>query len=66
MAIVYPVIATCKLNGIDIEEYLTDVLKRLAMRPQGASVAGLTPIEWLKAGNGGTLPALKPLYTSKS
>ena len=66
MAMLYSVIATCKLNGIDIEEYLTDVLMRLAMRPQGASVADLTPIEWLKAKNGGTLPALKPLYPSKS
>jgi len=51
MAIVYPVIATCKLNGIDIEEYFTDVLMRLAIRPQGAIVADLTPIEWLKANN---------------
>ena len=66
MAMLYSVIATCKLNGIDIEEYLTDVLMRLAMRPQGASVADLTPIEWPKAKNGGTLPALKPLYPSKS
>jgi len=66
MAMLYSIIATCKLNGINIEEYLRDVLMRLAMRPQGASVADLTPVEWLKSKNGGTLPSLKPLYPSKS
>ena len=66
MAMLYSIIATCKLNGIDIEEYLSDVLMRLGMRPQGANVADLTPIEWLKTKNGGTLPATKPLYPSKN
>ena len=66
MAMLYSIIATCKLNSIDIEEYLKDVVMRLAMRPQGAGVADLTPIEWLKTKNGGTLPPLKPLYPSKS
>lgn len=66
MAMLYSVIATCKLNCIDINEYFADVLMRLAMRPPNASVADLTPIEWHKAKNGGVLPAIKPLYPSKS
>jgi transposase len=66
MAILYSIIATCKLNGIDIEAYFRDVLMRLAMRPENASVTDLTPLEWHKANNGGKLPDLKPIYPSKN
>lgn len=64
MAILYSIIETCKLNGINFEEYLGDVLMRLAMRPSGARAPDLTPVEWLKAKNAGKLPALAPLYPS--
>lgn len=65
MAMIYSIFATCSLNGIDPEEYLPDALMRVAMRPNNASVKDLTPIEWLKAKNGGTLPQKKQkLYPS--
>jgi len=66
MAILYSIIATCKLNGIDVDAYFRDVLMRLAMRPENASVTDLTPLEWHKANNGGKLPDLKPIYPSKN
>jgi hypothetical protein len=47
MAILYSVIATCKLNNINPDEYLGDVLMRIAMRPVDASVRDLIPTEWL-------------------
>jgi transposase len=64
MAILYSLIATCKLNNINPEEYLGDVLMRLAMRSAEASVRDLIPTEWLKARNGGKLPEKQPLYPS--
>jgi hypothetical protein len=64
MAILYSIIATCKLNSINPEEYLNDVLMRMAIRPENADVSDLTPVEWLKARNGGILPEKKPLYPS--
>jgi len=64
MAVLYSVLATCDLLRIDPEQYLRDVLMRLAARPSEASVADLTPLEWLKQRNGGTLPEPKPLYPS--
>lgn len=67
MAILYSIIQTCKLNNIDVHEYLADILMRIAMRPKDASVADLTPVEWLKSRNGGKLPEKKqPLYPSKN
>jgi hypothetical protein len=66
MAMLISIIVTCKINGIDIPEYLSDVLMRLAMGPRGASVADLTPIEWLKTKNGGTLPPQTSIYPSKN
>jgi transposase len=66
MAILYSIIATCKLNNISPQQYLSDVLMRIAMRSDDASIADLTPVEWLKARNDGTLPEKKPLYPSKS
>ena len=66
MAVLYSIIQTCKLNGIDPEEYFKDVLMRMAIRPPEASVADLTPVEWLKAKNGGILPQKHDLYPSKN
>jgi transposase len=66
MAILLSIISTCKVNGIDIEQYLADVLMRLASRAPGQSVIDLTPLEWLKAENGGILPDAKPIYPSKN
>ncbi|HEX2957196.1 MAG TPA: IS66 family transposase [Chitinispirillaceae bacterium] len=64
MAILYSIIATCKLNGINPEEYLNDTLMRMAIRPADADVSDLTPVEWLKGRNGGKLPEKKLLYPS--
>jgi transposase len=66
MAILYSIIQTCKLNSINPEEYLKDILMRIAVRPQDASVCDLTPMEWLKAKNGGILPKKQALYPSKN
>lgn len=66
MAILLSIISTCKVNGIDIEEYLSDILMKLASRAKGQSVADLTPLEWLKAKNNGTLPEARSLYPSKN
>lgn len=66
MAILYSMIATCKLNGINPEEYLKDVLMRLAIRSADAKVHDLIPTEWLKAQNGGILPEKQPLYPSRN
>jgi transposase len=55
MAIIYSILATCALNGIDPEKYLEDVLMRVVVRSEDASVADLTPVEWLKAQNDGVL-----------
>lgn len=65
-AILYSIIATCKLNNINPEEYLRDVVMLVSIRDKDASVADLTPIEWLKKRNGGKLPPRKPLYPSKA
>lgn len=66
MAILYSMIATCKLLNINPQEYLSDVLMRIAMRAENASVSDLTPVEWLKSRNGGKLPEKQPLYPSKN
>ncbi|NLD92260.1 MAG: IS66 family transposase [Fibrobacter sp.] len=63
-AILFSIIATCKLNTINPSDYLKDVLLKIAIRPEGASVSDLTPVEWLKANNNGTLPEKQPLYPS--
>jgi transposase len=66
MAILYSIIQTCKLNNIDPQEYFKDVLMKIAIRPENASVADLTPVEWLKARNNGMSPKKQPLYPSKN
>jgi hypothetical protein len=65
-AILLSIIATCKLNTINPLEYLKDVLLKIAIRPEDASVSDLTPAEWLKTKNNGTLPDKQPLYPSKN
>ena len=66
MAILYSFNSTCKINGIDFEAYLADILMRLVIRSPNASVADLTPIAWLKSKNNGELPKIKPMYPSDS
>lgn len=66
MAILYSIITTCKLNNIDPHEYLSDVIMRLAVRPDGSAVADLTPVEWYKARHNGQEPKATPLYPSKN
>lgn len=65
MGILYSIITTCKLNGIDPHEYLADVLMRLPLRPQRSDITDLTPIGWYQARNGGQVPKATPLYPSK-
>lgn len=64
MAILLSIIACCKLNGVEAEEYFKDVLMRLAIRAPEQSVADLTPLQWLKAKSGATLPPTKTIYPS--
>ncbi|MBD3347531.1 MAG: IS66 family transposase [Chitinivibrionales bacterium] len=47
-AVYYSIFATCLLNGIDPEEYLRDVLMRLAIRPANADVKDLLPVNWAR------------------
>lgn len=66
MAILYTIISTCKLNNINPEKYLEDVLMRLAIRPADADVTDLLPVNWHKTNNGGADPMKTPLYPSKN
>ncbi len=66
MAILYTIITTCKLNNIDPEEYLKEVLMLLAVRPENGDVTDLLPVNWYKKKNGGEDPAHTPLYPSKN
>jgi hypothetical protein len=45
MAIIYSLVATCKLNGINPYEYFVDILPKVAAYDQ-RKIADLTPIEW--------------------
>jgi transposase len=65
MSILYSIITTCKLNDIDPEAYLEDVIMRLAIRPENADVSDLLPMAWFKTQNSGKVPAHTPLYPSK-
>jgi hypothetical protein len=64
MAIIYSIIATCEILRIDPEEYLKDILLRVAIRTSSQSVNDLTPIEWVKSKNNGKLPKVTPMYPS--
>jgi transposase len=65
MGILYSIITTCKLNSIDPQEYLADILMRLPLRPAGTDISDLLPIEWYKAKNNGKMPEIQKLYPSK-
>jgi transposase len=65
MATLYSIITTCKLNDIDPEAYLKDVIMRLAIRAENADVSDLLPTTWFKTKNNGNAPAHTPLYPSK-
>ena len=45
MAIIYSLVATCKINGINPYEYFYDILPKVASYP-AAKIADLTPINW--------------------
>jgi transposase len=66
MGIMYTIVTTCKLNGINPEDYLKDVLMTLAIRPANADINDLLPVNWYKKNNGGIDPILTPLYPSKN
>jgi transposase len=66
MGIMYTIVTTCKLNGINPEDYLKDVLMTLAIRPANADINDLLPVNWYKNKNGGIDPILTPLYPSKN
>jgi transposase len=50
-------IETCKLNGIDPQAYLTDVLTRLVNLWPAARIDELLPWSWTGADSGGGLAA---------
>jgi transposase len=66
MAVLYTIITTCKLNGINPEDYLKDALMTLSIRPADADVTDMLPVNWYKKNNGGADPILTPLYPSKN
>jgi transposase len=65
MAILYTIITTCKLNNINPEEYLNEVMMLLAVRPDGAAVTDLLPMNWYRKNHGDKDPLHTPLYPSK-
>jgi transposase len=50
MAIIYSLVATCKLNGINPYEYFLDILPMAASYPS-KNIADLTPINWKMSKN---------------
>jgi hypothetical protein len=47
MAIIYSIIATCEILGIDPEDYLKDILLRVAIRVPGQSVKDMSNLVML-------------------
>ena len=66
MGALYTIVTTCKLNGINPEDYLKDVMMSLAVRPSDADVTDLLPVNWYRKKNDGVDPMLTPLYPSKN
>lgn len=66
MAILYTIITSCKLNNINPDEYLKDVLMRLSIRSDDADIADLLPVNWYKNNNNDLDPIHTPLYPSKN
>lgn len=56
IAAILSVLATCERLGIEVREYLSDVLPRLGQAPTGA-VAGMTPQAWARSRTGAAAPA---------
>jgi transposase len=52
-AVLYTIVANCRRHGIDVREYLVDVLRRLPAMKAGEAAA-LTPAAWLAARQGKT------------
>ena len=50
MAIIYSLVATCKLNGVNPYEYFLDILPKAAAYPN-KNIADLTPINWKMSKN---------------
>jgi len=48
-AAIASLIETCKLNAINPQAYLTDVLQRVILRKLGEPVDDLTPVAWASA-----------------
>jgi len=44
----YSLVASCKLNGVNVEEYLEDLLRRISTTPM-SRISELTPWGWAKA-----------------
>jgi transposase len=45
MAVIYSLVATCKINGINPYEYFYDILPKVAAYPAN-KIADLTPLKW--------------------
>ena len=45
MAVIYSLVATCKLNEINPYEYFVDILPKIASYPAN-KIADLTPVNW--------------------
>ena len=66
MATLYSICTTCKLNNIDVNEYLADVIMRLPLRPANADISDLTPVGWYRDKHNGDMPPVTHLYPSKN
>ena len=65
MGSLYTFITICKLNNINPEEYLNEIMMLLAVRPENSDVSDLLPVNWYRKNNGGKDPAHTLLYPSK-
>jgi transposase len=45
MALIYSLVATCKLNDVNPYEYFYDILLKVALYPS-PKIADITPINW--------------------
>jgi hypothetical protein len=46
MAILYSIIATCKINQVNPKEYIYDILNKIALNSPANQINQLTPIKW--------------------
>jgi transposase len=54
-AAIASLIETCKLNGIDPNAYLTDILTRIAAKRDGEPLDDLLPGNWVKTNSDGDM-----------